>query len=92
MAAVGQGLWQVPTTGAIGRARRRLGPEPLKVLFDRVCRPVADAETAGAWYRKWRLVAVDGTVFDVPDTEANAGLLRAAGSGRGASSGARIRR
>ncbi|MFB7190162.1 transposase domain-containing protein [Streptomyces sp. NPDC056230] len=33
--------WRVPTTAAIGRARRRLGPEPLKVLFARVCRPVA---------------------------------------------------
>ncbi|MFF1837999.1 transposase domain-containing protein [Streptomyces sp. NPDC058231] len=58
-------LWQVPTSGAIGRARRRLGPGPLKVLFDRVCRPVATGETVGAWYRDWRLVAVDGTVFDV---------------------------
>ncbi|MFE6128309.1 IS4 family transposase [Streptomyces sp. NPDC056437] len=75
--------WRVPTTGAIGRARRRLGPEPLKVLFDRVCRPVASAETAGAWYRDWRLVAVDGTVFDVPDTEANAGFFGRPGTGRG---------
>ncbi|MGW7201785.1 transposase domain-containing protein, partial [Streptomyces chryseus] len=63
--------WRVPTTAAIGRARRRLGPEPLMVLFDRVWRPVATPESAGAWYRGWRLVAVDGTVFDVPDTEAN---------------------
>lgn len=35
------GAWQVPTSATIGRARLRLGPEPLKVLFDRVCRPVA---------------------------------------------------
>ncbi|WP_327687336.1 IS4 family transposase [Streptomyces sp. NBC_00467] len=75
--------WRVPTTGAIGRARRRLGPEPLKVLFDRVCRPVATGRTAGAWYRDWRLVAVDGTVFDVPDTEVNAGFFGRPGSGRG---------
>ncbi len=34
----------------------------------RVCRPVATPETVGARYRRWRLVAVDGTVFDVPDT------------------------
>ncbi|WP_329472585.1 transposase domain-containing protein [Streptomyces sp. NBC_01723] len=40
--------WQVPTTAAIGRARRRLGPEPLKMLFDRVCRPVATQESLGA--------------------------------------------
>ncbi len=75
--------WRVPTTGAIGRARRRLGPEPLKALFARVCRPVADRETAGAWYGQWRLVAVDGTTFDVPDTEANSASFGRPGSGRG---------
>ncbi|MFB8037746.1 IS4 family transposase, partial [Streptomyces sp. NPDC056004] len=75
--------WRVPTTAAIGRARRRLGPEPLKVLFARVCRPVAAPDTAGAWYRQWRLVAVDGTVFDVPDTGANSDFFGRPGSGRG---------
>lgn len=75
--------WRVPTTAAIGRARRRLGPEPLKVLFGRVCRPVATVQTAGAWYRRWRLVAVDGTVFDVPDTDANSTFFGRPGSGRG---------
>jgi hypothetical protein len=51
---LGEGLgnrersWRVPTTAAIGRARRRLGVEPLKLLFARVCRPVAVPETAGA--------------------------------------------
>ena len=74
--------WRVPTTAAIGRARRRLGPGPLKVLFDRVCRPVAAKETAGAWFRRWLLVAVDGTVFDVPDTEANSVFFSRPGSGR----------
>ncbi|MEU2874730.1 IS4 family transposase [Streptomyces olivoreticuli] len=75
--------WRVPTTGAIGRARARLGPEPLKVLFARVCRPVAGQDTAGAWYRQWRLVAVDGAVFDIPDTDANADFFGRPGSGRG---------
>ncbi|MFJ2133653.1 transposase domain-containing protein [Streptomyces sp. NPDC087845] len=75
--------WRVPTTAAIGRGRRRLGPEPLKVLFARVCRPVAVEEPAGAWYRRWRLVAVDGTVFDVPDTGANSGFFGRPGSDRG---------
>lgn len=80
--------WRVPTTAAIGRARRRLGPEPLKMLFTRVCRPVAREDTAGAWYRQWRLVAVDGTVLDVPDTDANAGFFGRPGSGRGQQRGA----
>jgi hypothetical protein len=57
---LGEGLgnarrpWRVPTTAAIGRARRRLGPEPLKALFARVCHPVAAPQTAGA-NRIWGL-------------------------------------
>jgi Insertion element 4 transposase N-terminal len=70
-----QGTWQVPTTAAITRARARLGPEPLRALFDTVCRPMAAEATAGAFYRQWRLVAVDGTTFDLPDTPANAGFF-----------------
>lgn len=75
--------WRVPTTAAIGRARLRLGPEPLRALFARVCRPVADKRTQGAWYRRWRLVAVDGTTFDLPDTAANAEFFGRPGTSRG---------
>ncbi|MEV0532856.1 transposase domain-containing protein, partial [Kitasatospora sp. NPDC050463] len=35
------GSWQVPTTAAISRARVKLGPEPLKALFEQVAGPVA---------------------------------------------------
>ncbi|MFP8960532.1 IS4 family transposase [Streptomyces nanhaiensis] len=66
------GSWQVPTTAAISRARAKLGPEPLKALFARVARPLAAESTPGAFYRRWRVMAVDGTVFDVPDSEENA--------------------
>ncbi|MBT2454824.1 IS4 family transposase [Streptomyces sp. ISL-86] len=65
------GSWQVPTPGAISRARVRLGPEPLKALFEQTAGPVATESTAGAWYGRWRLVAVDGTTFDAPDSEEN---------------------
>src|SRR6478752_10539776 len=41
---------------AITRARARLGPTPLKELFARVARPLAAADTPGAWYRGHRLV------------------------------------
>jgi hypothetical protein len=80
--------WRVPSTAAIGRARLRLGPEPLMALFARVCRPVATAATVGAWYRRWRLVAVDGTTFDVPDTVANDVFFGRPGSSRGQKQGA----
>ncbi|WP_413754515.1 IS4 family transposase [Streptomyces sp. R-74717] len=75
--------WRVPTSGAIGRARLRLGPEVLKALFARVCRPVAVPGSRGAWFRGLRLVAVDGTTFDLPDTVANAGSFGRPGTGRG---------
>lgn len=61
----------------------RPGPQPLKALFTRVCRPVATGETSGSWYRGWRLVAVDGTTFELPDTEANAAFLGRPGVSRG---------
>lgn len=66
------GSWQVPTTAAISRARVKLGPEPLKALFDQVARPLATEATRGAFYGRWRLMAIDGTVFDVPDSQVNA--------------------
>src|SRR5919106_1734204 len=36
-----------------------------------VARPLATPDTTGAWYRGWRLLAVDGTCLDVADTPAN---------------------
>ncbi|WP_433207106.1 hypothetical protein ACQP1G_21295 [Nocardia sp. CA-107356] len=62
----------MPTSAAISRARVKLGPAPLKALFAEVARPLATESTPGARYRGWRLVAVDGTVFDVPDSTENA--------------------
>jgi hypothetical protein len=67
-----RGAWQVPTTKAITRARQRLGAEPLRRLFVEVAGPLATQGTQGAWYRGWRVLAVDGTTLDVPDSPANA--------------------
>ncbi|MFP5070872.1 IS4 family transposase [Pseudonocardia nantongensis] len=63
--------WAVPTTGALSQARHRLGAEPMQALFDRVAVPLARAGTPGAWLRGWRLMAIDGVMIDLPDTEAN---------------------
>jgi hypothetical protein len=76
--------WTVPSTAAIWKARSRLGVEPVKQLFATVCRPVADRDTRGAFYRDWRLAALDGTTFDLPDTTANVEAFgRPPRSGRG---------
>ncbi|WP_020124821.1 IS4 family transposase [Streptomyces canus] len=77
------GSWQVPTTAAISRARVRLGPQPLKALFEQVAGPVATQATPGAWYRSWRLMAVDGTTFDVPDSDENGARFGRAKTHRG---------
>src|SRR5580693_2587160 len=64
--------WATPTSGGITQARKRLGPEPLELLFDRVAVPVAGVLTRGAFLRHWRLMAIDGFELDIPDTPANA--------------------
>ena len=71
-AIVGLGVEVVPPTkGAISRARSRLGMEPVKELYDRIVGPIADAQTQGAFYRGWHLVALDGFTLETPDTVAN---------------------
>lgn len=80
--------WVVPSTAAISRARLRLGVKPLEELFARVCQPVAGQDTVGAWYRRWRIVAIDGTTFDLPDSVANTDYFGRPGSTRGEGKGA----
>lgn len=63
--------WQVPTPSALCQARRRLGEEPIRVLFERVAVPLATAGTQGAWLGRRRLMAVDGVFLDVADTPEN---------------------
>jgi hypothetical protein len=79
--------WHVPGASALAEARERLGAEPLKVLFAKAARPLATAATRGAWYRHWRVMVMDGTCLDVPDSPANQALGRSK-SGRGEGTGA----
>lgn len=59
----------------ISQARTRLGDAPLRRLYETVVAPVATDATRGAFYRhdhhQWRLVSLDGTCLDVPDTRGN---------------------
>jgi len=79
--------WEVPTNAGITLARQRLGVEPLRALFDATARPIATPKTHGAWYRHWRVVALDGTVMDIPDSPDNAAAFGRPGSSRGERSG-----
>jgi Insertion element 4 transposase N-terminal/Transposase DDE domain len=57
---------------AISQARTRLGAEVMQRLAERVLRPLAAPDAPGAWYRGWRVMALDGSCMDVADESANA--------------------
>lgn len=75
--------WEVPSKAAIYKARTRLGLEPLARLFDEVAAPLAGADTRGAWLGGWRLMSIDGTTLDLPDTADNAAHFGRPGHSRG---------
>jgi hypothetical protein len=85
--------WEVKVAGksGISQARRRLGWEPLRRLHDELVRPIAVAQTQGAWYKRWRLVSLDGSTLDVADTEDNHGAFGRPGASRGASAYPQVR-
>ena len=83
--------WKMPSKSAIFQARARLGVEPLAVLFERGCVPLATSDTPGAWYRGWRLVAIDGTTLDVADMPANDEAFGRPGASRGSSAFPQVR-
>ncbi|MCX4759344.1 IS4 family transposase [Kitasatospora purpeofusca] len=59
-----------PSGSALRQARQRLGPAPLKALFDLVRGPAATTAAQTRW-RGLLVVAVDGTLLPVPDAPAN---------------------
>lgn len=61
--------------GAITHARKRLGAEPLRQLFARVARPLAEAGAPGSFLAGRRLVAINETCLDVADTPINEGFF-----------------
>jgi Insertion element 4 transposase N-terminal len=76
---------------ALAEARTRLGPGAAGGVV-RPGRPaVGDQGDPGAWDRHWRLLVVDGTCLDVPDTPANQQALGRRPAA-GASSARRSRR
>lgn len=84
---------RVRVTGksGISQARSRLGWKPLQQLHDGVVRPIAQQDTPGAWYRKWRLVSLDGSTLDVADEQANLEAFGRPGASRGQSAYPQIR-
>ena len=82
---------KVTGKSGISQARTRLGSVPLQQLHDALIGPIARRETRGAWYRDWRLVALDGSTFDVADTRANVKAFQRPGASRGTSAYPQVR-
>jgi hypothetical protein len=79
------------TRPAITRARQRLGLDPVRHLYQEVVGPIATEQTQGAWYRKWRTVALDGTTLEVADTDENEQAFGRPYAERGQSATPRVR-
>src|SRR5262249_14915780 len=52
-------------------ARQRLGVEPVRRVFDLVVKPLGTPQMPGAFYHGLRLMGMDGTLMNLPDTPAN---------------------
>src|SRR6266851_1935871 len=64
--------YQPANASALTQRRYQVGVRVLALLFRRVCQPLAQTHTRGAFLFGLRLMALDGTKDDVPDTPENA--------------------
>ncbi|WP_326699037.1 IS4 family transposase [Streptomyces sp. NBC_01754] len=71
----------VPAPSSITAAMRRVGPRPLKALFDLVKGPAAVTATQVTRFAGRLVVAIDGTQIALPDTPANLSVFPKAKAG-----------
>jgi len=71
-----------PDDSAFTKARQRLGVAPMRELFRDVAAPMAAPGVPSAFYRSWRLMGIDGTTFDMPDTPDNERIFGRGGNQR----------
>jgi hypothetical protein len=65
-----------PSEKALRDLRRRLGPAPLKALFETIAVPLSPPGTPGVFYKGMRTVAFDGlNSVKVPDSDRNRSWL-----------------
>jgi Insertion element 4 transposase N-terminal len=73
-----------PSRSNLCEARQRLGPEPVRRVCELAIGPLATPQMPGAFYKGLRLMAIDGTMYDVADTLLNAEHFGRSSGGRGA--------
>lgn len=74
--------WRFPCKSAITQARQRLGAGVMRQLFHQLVQPMATSETIGAFLNGLRIVVIDGTCLDIPDSDENARVFGRPGSPR----------
>jgi hypothetical protein len=62
------------------------------LLFERIARPLAFLSTPGSFYKGLRLMGVDGVLYNVPDSDANATAFGYPQGGRGPGAFPQIRK
>jgi hypothetical protein len=60
------------SSSALSARREELGSGVMQTLMRACCKPIAKREqTPEAFFGRYRLMAIDGTLFNTPDTQAN---------------------
>ena len=72
-----------PSSSSFSEARQRVGAGVMARLFKLICVLRATKKTPGAFLNGLRLMSVDGSLFDIPDTDNNARVFGFPGSRRG---------
>jgi hypothetical protein len=60
-----------PDDSSFSHARKRLGAAPLRELFRRVAAPLGRPGMSSCFHRRWRVLGLDGSIFELADTPAN---------------------
>lgn len=81
-----------PSRSNLCEARQRLGVAAVQRVFDLVVKPLATPNAPGTFYHGLRLMGIDGTVLDVPDTPANEARFGRSSGGRGDSAFPQVRK
>ena len=63
--------WRPPNISSLSRARGKLGADPLRMLFEQVAGPVGADGATGVFCCGLRVISVDGSTTDLPDTPEN---------------------
>lgn len=68
---LGAGTFRVCGKGSLSRARQRLGEEPMRRCFEQLSLPLCERALSGSYWKRWHVVAMDGSTFALQDTVSN---------------------